>query len=877
MEIQRSSSPLHTEPALTHPLQTSPEIAPRKKDPGPDLSKTRPVVLSPETSSVKCALERFENSSDLQTSVPISEEFFEVESEEDRKTRELKVKKEALLSKNLKQMANYLLDFQVSHLQFAKTTESSKELPTIGAYLKACPAFNDFNQKIYQILTSETTLASKLTRLEDHYSKNNVAEMFQFINRHLANLDGHFGQDDFISKLKLHIFKHGHFLDTIDAYAGHKGGDLIAHNFQSAFEALPSDFNNHCCSFYKQSLEVAAPKLAEFLQLNPEETISYEQARTTLVAHYGRRIVDEVELSFPAQCTEPKIKASLLRELLVNIALRVKKEDLVELYNAIQGEGSDELFACARNIPENVIRKIKESTDFNQLDFEQLDGLVSAFRSYKKQGNVKPINDDLTKNILVSPITTDALYFLKKSNEAHKYVQPDEDAEDYTHKADYAPREHLAREMAYALRFEGTTGVILKTLSQNKVSYAQVVGTFSEKGLHAHMLCPLTEDPKGTTGTLLFRGIKPHDFASIKRAFGEGWEAGAKTFSLLQNELWDWFKSCLPNSPFLEIDIVGHSQGARDAAMFADCFVQKITPPKAQPTSSQPALANRASVGEPKEQRTNTPKEKKTNLANIKLVQTWGFNSPASTLQTCSDYNYHRLQLQDSGIVQPVIAHNYILVEGDLAQNSNWALHGWVHPKLESMKHGQDPKIVRTYTNKNGVENSVPDTRLVIVTPTSNVSSVSTTIHSHGFKWAKTLDGKPSAAESKVIDPADINDKLGTLTFWEAGRNFLGSTLEHNILRNNGNAAKYIYDSREAIAQTTVDFAQTALGVARETTNTVISVAYSAFNSAHAYYSSSSQASSSNPASTSDADLSDDWFFLPKPKVSSKTKAKTAE
>ncbi len=808
MEIQRSASPLHTEPALTHPLQAD---FPVVRTPSPEA---KPIALSADPLNDVEGLE-----SSLEPKIT-GQGLFEAEQQEvSKKKRELEVKKEALLSRSFKQMASELDDFQATHRMFAKGLENRKKDPKIAAYLNALPAFEHFNQSIRNTLTSDKTVKEKLQLLAELYC--NSRELLQFLETHVPVLKAYFKENEFITRLQLHLFTHGFFLDKVDTYAGHKMGDLIAQGFQRDFEKLSDEFKDSCCALYQQSLETTTSNLSEYLQLNLDDAFPYEAARATLVAHYGRRIVDEVELSFPTKCAGTAITAAHFREMLVNVALRVKKEDLIELYHAIKNEGSDELFACMNNIPPAALENIKKSQSFDNLNYKQLDCLVSAFRSCTENGTVKVINDKLTKHIIgseLTPITKAALYFLTKSEAAKTYLQ-DPDDPDFALKSDYAPQEHLAREMAYALDFENITGCIFKSVSQNELSYVHVVDTLNDKGMHAHMLHPLTQDPKGATATLLFRGFKYYDLDSAKRAFLEGLEAGAKTFALLQNDLWEMFVSNLPNSDHIEVKVAGHSLGESDAGMFAECFVQRYY-------SHMTPDSITFDINEGYDIETQAIKKEKTNLPNIKLLQIWSLNPPGVSPERCDEYNYSRSLLQTKMEQKPIIVHNHLLVTGDAVQQANWTLHGWVDPYRPGVRYGQDPIRQWSYTDKNGKTSSLQDTRLVIATPENQITSV-TTYSSH--RWHCTQKGANVTRFEEIV-PEKLNTNLGTTSLAVAVWNNVASTVTHNLIGNNANLLQTIYDNREPIMETVVG-----------TTRTVLDVAYSTLNSLYASYTGANQ------------------------------------
>ncbi len=684
---------------------------------------------------------------------------------------ELDAKKKALLIVSFKLMVKELADFKLSQRHSKESGLSTLET---------------FNQKIYAILVAEEKCSPKLKKISALYSCPEVVEMLQCIEAWTINLKKGSPEDPFIRSLQLHLFTHSAFLKKLHVYETTEKMKKAVNSYQNAINKLSTNFLHSCRIHQKTRLSETTEKLSTYLQLNSSQTIAYEEARTTLIAHYGRRVVDEIEIGLPVNLTLEPISAAHFREMLVSIALRVKKEDLLALYQAIKGNDSEELFACMQNIHPEIVAQLKATKDFDALNYEQLDYLVSAFRSYTFFGadgsktnattqnphpfSIKPINKELIKGISknqLSPITRLALKFLAASERAGTYIQFDEDSIE----AKYAPREYLAREVAPALEFSGNKGTIFKSVTtQNTLSFSYLADAFYEGGMQAYLVHPITSDPKGTHISLLFGGDKKNTATTERGLSARSLQAGSMSLATLKNNLWKKFVKKIPKSPHIEVDVVGYDVGAHNAMLFSEQFATFYYCEAMSNTWHD--LENDETI----------QLEDLANLANIKLLQVWAIVPRSSSLIDCTKYNFRRFLLQQAPIEnQPLIAHHYLLTANDIQPYLQ--LYGWVDPSLPDSRYAQDPAKIWPYIDKDGKEHQIQDVDLVVAIPLTQYSSP---IRMFLPNWKCTQKNSDDVSESyfKEIPPEQVNNHLGSNPLIVAIANTAFSLIKRNVWDN---------------------------------------------------------------------------------------------
>ncbi len=778
MEIHRNSS---TVPAS---LVENRDCSLVREEPKPAVSFTAPLL----THSI--AFERFTSSNPL--TLLDSEELFNIhQTEVSKKKLAQDSKKKSLLIASFKQMANALGSFQSAHNALKERIATMPELPAgITAYASTLSTLETFNQKVFDILTSEEKCNPKLKKLAALYNTHEATEMLQFLETHSATLKKTFPHDPFVYSLQQHIFTHSAFLKKLYIYEPTEQMDKALKSYQGAVDQLPINFLRSCEESKRKALNSAAEKFSIYLQLNSNETISYEDARTTLMAHYGRRVVDEVELGFPANFTQAPISAARFREMLVSVALRVKKEDLVALYNTLKGNLSEELFACTQNIAPAAIAHLKTTGNFDTLNDTQLMYLVTAFRSYKDINtesvaehanknqqffSIKPIGKKLVKDIpknLLSPITDLALKFLAASKRAETYIQND-DSPDYNVRSKYASREHLAREMAYALDFSGNKGTIFQSVTTNNtLSFSYLADTLCEEGIQAYLVCPLTNDPKGSLISLLFGGFKHCGISEDEISTQAIIKAGGMIFAGLKKELWKMFVCNIPKSPqHIEVDAIGYDLGAHNAMLFSEYFAMMYfcqgTPDAWYDLSTKSIVEFDALAC----------------LTNIKLLQVWAMGPRTSSLINCSEYNFRKHLLQQMPSEnRPLIAHHYLLTANFIPPDLK--LYGWVDPSLPDSQYAQDPAKTWSYKDKEGREHQIQDTDLLVASQLDEYSFALKTFLPNLRCTPNCVQYGGVYLEFNEVPPEEVNNHLGSNPLIVAIANTAFTLIKRNVWDN---------------------------------------------------------------------------------------------
>ena len=704
----------------------------------------------------------------------------EQQTEITRKESKQDAKKKALFSTSCKQMASELQEFQASQALFVKRISILQDMPEIAAYLAEVPAFTEFYQRVNDILLSKEKVLKKAEALATLYAGPQAGKPLKFIEKHTPVLKTHFEHDPFVVALQLQPLAHYFFLCRLETYTTIR----LTQNYQTALQRLAPSFLKSCTAIYHDALKIAASRLSTYLQQQVDETIPYEEARTTLIAHYGNRVVNELAFDFPIESTITIVR---FKEMLLAEALRIKKEDLVALYQAIKGCGGYDLFACQRNMDIESIQQLQNTNSFQELNYKQLDCLVSAFRSYTlcngkatetnarlathaKQNAPQPIGHLIEKIYYypLAPITKVAGNFLQSQKTACNYIQIDEDSVE----AKYAPREYLAREIVPYLNFENIEKVIFKSLTlQNTLSYSYVAASLSDKEMHAYMVFPLINNPKETLVSLLFGESKHYGVSDDSMRL----KTRSVIFEQLKDDLWQLFVQNLPNSEHIAVDVVGYKLGAYDTMMFVKQFAIRYY----SQASPWHVVADEQDAIELEMQ----PEEEPTNLTNIKLLQMWALVPHMDLLTDCKEYNYRRSLLQElPEEKRPIIAHNYLqyLHLPDSSPQKYTGLYGWVDPNRPDDWYGQSPAKTWSYKNKDGEELSVQDTCLLFATPIEMNSSIPTI-----FSPRSTCTRRDrTLMYFNVIPPEKVNQYLGQSSLVDIIVNGAFSLVKSNVWDN---------------------------------------------------------------------------------------------
>ena len=471
---------------------------------------------------------------------------------------------------------------------------------------------------------------------------------------------------------------------------------------------MPNRVSNFCCTIFpcfKKDVETHSPALQGFSlknihDLDPYACITYDEFAREFMATYGKRLLEEVEKDYGI-FKVPYISAEEVKQRLIGIAARVKKEDLVTLFDSIVDGDYD--LGCVRFLSRENIDHIEKFLNFEELGDNELEILTAAFRYFpNKTGEMQAVGSLFfsLKEFRKIPAKWPSAFrnhltMVRAFERCDHFIQ-DANAKYLDLRRELAHTEHLAREIAYGIPLNETlshnishaqknqnltpierlqriddlvkeqvVGTIFPTLNEKgeKVFY-EIKSSFFYRGLVAFFCAPFTNgqwvsknsaDPSPFPVKAIFRGTWCK--SSLQRDF-EGLEAGCKSFFELSGELITQLENCIPkHAGEVYVDTMGHSLGGNDGERFAKLMAE--------------IRATRLTESGLHESATD----------KVTRVRVYTWNSPGLKLDTIQEYNEHVIKIKYSQ--HPIqFHHTHVLVGEDIFQIFGEGLLGFQDPKL---------------------------------------------------------------------------------------------------------------------------------------------------------------------------------------------------
>ncbi|KAF3361845.1 hypothetical protein PHSC3_001611 [Chlamydiales bacterium STE3] len=427
------------------------------------------------------------------------------------------------------------------------------------------------------------------------------------------------------------------------------------------------------------------------------QTVAFDDFKRKILNLYGLRLVNEMEESYLEEsfCRSTiaipgRITVGEVKQRLISLAALAKKEDLKNLFDAIDSDSAR--LGCIKFLSDCEIACIKQAQDFDSLTDKQIDILMKAFRSLPNgEGKMQAVSALFYPLKHFPRLPGNSLLFqnhltMLRAFERVDHFKQNQDIEGYSTRLKLAPTEHMSREIAYGIPLnqdqvnkiqkmdlspsvkkqklrdlirKEVVGILFPTLDEKgQTVYYEVKSATIENGLVAFFCAPFTKGQWGHQDHFpvkaLFRGT--WCLASIKRNAKEGLEVGRKSFIGLCDDILESFHNSLPDgSTTVSVSAIGHSLGGVDSMRFAALIAKVLV----------------GSFG-----------EKTDHLHKIICVRkfsvcTW--NSPGVLKSTCREYNQHVSHIQKSG--RPIdFSHVHVKVGEDVFQNFGNAFLGWIPP-----------------------------------------------------------------------------------------------------------------------------------------------------------------------------------------------------
>lgn len=136
----------------------------------------------------------------------------------------------------------------------------------------------------------------------------------------------------------------------------------------------------------------------------------------------------------------------------------------------------------------------------------------------------------------------------------------------------FAPHEHLAKFVGYAMTSIMQNGMIIPIYDQGSLVYYQLKSHLIQDGLCCYLFTPIDGNPKHPA-QLVFRGT--HDAQSVSRDF-DTHGVGSTVFRRHSKKIFEMVKAYADQVPHCSLEISGHSLGAADGQRALGMLVHNL-------------------------------------------------------------------------------------------------------------------------------------------------------------------------------------------------------------------------------------------------------------------------------------------------------------
>lgn len=331
----------------------------------------------------------------------------------------------------------------------------------------------------------------------------------------------------------------------------------------------------------------AAIDLKTISKLPNSTTFSRQDVVETLQRHYGMRLAKEVIASWDP--LDERVSVHTITKLLVGIAAKVKREDLVALFEQIRF-GTNQEATCVHWLTEEEKQEIVRANDFEQLNDQQLTLLMNLYRNvFNEFGDSEPVAKAFFPHYEISVTTPfeQCLDVVRACEIVDRYEQTAKlGDETFELRQKLAGAEHLAREISYVLPDDPIGLVVPIRDSEGDTKLYTVKGTVIEKGLYFYVFVPVTKGQWQKEAALCpvhcsFRGSADRHawVRNLTESNPQAIEAGRLSYRLHEPKIAKCYAESLPLYPS-KVLFTGHSLGTGDAVRLAVTHYANLANPE---------------------------------------------------------------------------------------------------------------------------------------------------------------------------------------------------------------------------------------------------------------------------------------------------------